>query len=172
MTPAQPIAWPDGAAELFHLGAKAPLADVPTATVLDRAGIEALLPHRAPFLLVHEVAAVDVDAGMLVARYPLTDAREVLAGHFPGRPVLPGALQIEAIGQAALLLELMRRGAGTASVALTHVLGARFLRPVAGDGTLVVAVRAIDDGLFTTAIGQCMYESAICSVAGVSCVVD
>lgn len=173
MTRASPIEWPDGAADLFRAAAKQPLADVPKATVVDRAGVEALLPHRAPFLLVHEVAFVDPDGGVLVARYRLSEARDVLAGHFPGRPVLPGALQIEAIGQAALLLERIRQPApGVGSVALTHVLGARFLHPVGGDGELIVAVRSVEDGLFTTAVGQCVYDGAICAVAGVSCVVD
>ena len=166
------IAWPEGAEALFRTASREPLVpDVPDATVLDRAAIEALLPHRAPFLLVHRVLAVDPEEGRLVARYPLSDAREVLAGHFPGNPVFPGALQIEAVGQAALLLELVRRGT-TGAVALTHVLGARFLRPVGPEGELEVAVQAVDDGLFVSAVGQILHRGEICAVAGVSCVVD
>lgn len=161
--------WPDGAAELFRRAERTPLTA--SSGVVDRAGIEALLPHRSPFLWVHRVTHLDLEEGRLVATYPLSEAREVLAGHFPGRPVFPGALQIEAVGQAALLLELLRRGSSGA-VALTHVLGARFLRPVGADGELVIAVQSVDDGLFTTAIGQCLHDGVICSVAGVSCVVD
>jgi 3-hydroxymyristoyl/3-hydroxydecanoyl-(acyl carrier protein) dehydratase len=89
--------------------------------------------------------------------------------------VLPGALQIEAIGQAGLLLALLREGrppGAPAHVALTHVLGARFVRPVGADGELEIAVQAVDDGLFTTVIGQCLHEGEICAVAGVACVVD
>lgn len=164
--------WPDGAADLFHRAARTHLVDDSgETTVLDRPAIEGLLPHRSPFLLIHRAVHVDLANGRLVARYALSDAQAVLAGHFPGRPVFPGALQIEAVGQAALLLELLGRGT-SGEVALTHVLGARFLRPVSGDGELEIAVQSVDDGLFVTAVGQVRHDGQICSVAGVSCVVD
>ena len=69
---------------------------------LDRDQIMALLPHRPPFLLVDEV--VDLEPGVrCVARRLLHDHDFWFAGHFPGNPVMPGVLIVEALAQTATL---------------------------------------------------------------------
>ena len=69
---------------------------------LDRAQVEALLPHRAPFLLVDEV--LEGEAGVrCVALRTLTDDDFWFAGHFPGNPVMPGVLIVEALAQTATI---------------------------------------------------------------------
>jgi 3-hydroxyacyl-[acyl-carrier-protein] dehydratase len=80
--------------------------------VLSRDEIEAILPHRDPFLLLDEV--VELAPGeRVVARKRVRPEEWYLSGHFPGRPIMPGVLIVEAMAQAgavAVLSEEENRG--------------------------------------------------------------
>jgi 3-hydroxyacyl-[acyl-carrier-protein] dehydratase len=80
--------------------------------VLSKQEIEAVLPHRDPFLLLDEV--VELQPGeRVVARKQVRPDEWYLAGHFPGRPIMPGVLIVEAMAQAgavAVLSEEANRG--------------------------------------------------------------
>jgi 3-hydroxyacyl-[acyl-carrier-protein] dehydratase len=65
----------------------------------------ALLPHRAPFLFVDDVDACE-PASTVRAHYRVTGAEPFLPGHFPGNPVFPGVLQLEALAQAGAIAVL------------------------------------------------------------------
>ena len=163
--------FPDEAAALLRTAEKGRLAPAGRAeALLDRAGIEALVPHRGEALLLDRVTALDPLAGTIVARYDLGRAEALLAGHFPGHPVWPGACQVEAIGQAGLVLVLKTAPPAEPieAVSLTGILGARFLRPVRPPADVEIVARVMEDGLFRIVVGQCLVQGEICSVAALA----
>ena len=72
---------------------------------LDRAAIESIIPHRDPFLLVDEITEL-VPGERAAGRYHVTDEAWYLRGHFPGRPIMPGVLQVEALAQVGAVCGL------------------------------------------------------------------
>ena len=98
---------------------------------IDIAGIQALLPHRYPFLLVDRV--VEFEANKRVLAYKNVSNNEpFFTGHFPGYPVMPGVLVIEALAQAGGLLTQLSNHTGTEGKLfyLVKVDNARFSRMV------------------------------------------
>ena len=69
---------------------------------LDRGGIEALIPHRDPFLLIDRVVEL-VPGVRAVAEHAFTGEEFYFAGHFPGNPIVPGVILAESMAQAAVV---------------------------------------------------------------------
>jgi 3-hydroxyacyl-[acyl-carrier-protein] dehydratase len=112
-------------------------------TLYDRAIIETILPHRPPFLFVDRVMALK-PGERLEAERDLRPDEPHFAGHFPGRPLMPGVLVTEAMAQASgLLLALSGREGrpilpgppGTIVLAAAQV---KFVRPAVPGETLTL----------------------------------
>jgi 3-hydroxyacyl-[acyl-carrier-protein] dehydratase len=91
----------------------------------------AALPHRFPMLLVDRVEELIVDES-IVAIKAVTINEPFFAGHFPGRPIMPGVLIVEALAQAAGILAVESLGlAGTGKLVYFMAIdGAKFRSPV------------------------------------------
>jgi 3-hydroxyacyl-[acyl-carrier-protein] dehydratase len=98
---------------------------------LDVRAVMAALPHRYPMLLVDRVESVDPDKG-IVAIKAVTINEPFFQGHFPGRPIMPGVLIVEALAQAAGVLAVESLGlAGSGKlVYFMAIEGAKFRQPV------------------------------------------
>jgi 3-hydroxyacyl-[acyl-carrier-protein] dehydratase len=114
--------------------------------VLDIRAIERILPHRYPFLLVDRVDEVGPDR--IVARKLVSRNEPHFNGHFPGHPVMPGVLIIEALAQAGALLAASVVGFDPE----THVIyfmaidKAKFRKPVVPGDVLTLDVTPLRKG--------------------------
>jgi len=96
---------------------------------MDKAAIEAVLPHRDPMLLVDEV--LELEPGRrVVARKTVTEID--CAGHFPGNPIMPGVKMVEALAQCgavAVLSQPENRGKLALFAGIDDVRFKRVVRP-------------------------------------------
>jgi len=100
--------------------------------LLDIDQIRAMLPHRYPFLLVDRVVEC-VPGEYLTALKNVTINEPFFQGHFPGKPVMPGVLIVEALAQASGILAFLTEGDQRDKNVLFFFVGidgARFKRPV------------------------------------------
>lgn len=112
---------------------------------LDINGIMRYLPHRYPFLLVDRVLAC-VPGKMLRAVKNVSMNEPFFAGHFPGHPVMPGVLVIEALAQASAILAYRTPGPHNSDGALFLFAGidsARFRRQVGPGDQLLLEVEVL-----------------------------
>lgn len=141
-------------------------------TVLDRAAIEARLPHRPPFLFVDRVVALAPDATppALTAEWRVPADADFFRGHYPGNPVTPGVILCEHAFQSAALLLAERgtvfgavhrtSGPGAGVPVLARIEKARFRRIVRPDETVVTEIR------LTESVGPAAHLAARVTVDG------
>jgi 3-hydroxyacyl-[acyl-carrier-protein] dehydratase len=114
--------------------------------VLDVEAIQKILPHRPPFLLVDRVVALEPGV-RLVGWKSVTMNEPFFVGHFPGKPVMPGVLILEALAQACALLAVRSMGANEdvddKITFLMSIDGAKFRRPVVPGDRLELHVEVV-----------------------------
>lgn len=138
---------------------------------LDIEGIKKILPHRYPFLLIDRVT--ECDGVKTIRGYKnVTGNEDFFLGHFPGNPVMPGVLIIEALAQMGATL-LMQRFVGQHVFAyFAGIEKARFKRQVVpGDRLDLDALVTRDRGKFAIIEGKASVDGQLAVEATLMCMV-
>lgn len=111
-------------------------------SIFDCNAILKIMPHRYPFLLVDRIVEYDHEAGRIVGLKNITLNEPQFMGHFPGNPVMPGVLIIEAMAQTGGMLMLHRLdNPDNQLVFFMAINNAKFRKPVVPGDQLVMEVR-------------------------------
>ena len=125
---------------------------------LDIMQVMRLLPHRPPFLMVDRVTKIE--GNKIVALKQVTMGEPHFEGHFPGHPIMPGVLQLEAMAQVAGIL-MMRQAENSGKLAyFMSAEDVKWRKPVRPGDSLVIEVE------MTKARGKIGKARGVCSVDG------
>jgi 3-hydroxyacyl-[acyl-carrier-protein] dehydratase len=117
--------------------------DSPEKTVvLSTKEIQKILPHRYPFLLIDRVISIDLEENEIICAKNVTVNEPFFQGHFPGAPIMPGVLILEALAQAGGIL-VHQKGYDKKIAVLLNVTGAKFRRPVTPGDVLHLHVKGL-----------------------------
>ena len=147
---------------------------LPDETELDVRRVLDVLPHRFPFVMIDRVISIEGNE-VLVGIKNVTINEPFFTGHFPGHPVMPGVLQLEAMAQAAGIL-LLRRSSSEGKVAFFMSADkVKFRKPVVpGDQLVITAtMEKVRGNKLATARVECMVnEKAVSSASLMFSIVD
>jgi len=134
--------------------------------LMDIESVMRVLPHRYPFLMVDRVT--EIEGNRIVAVKNVTINEPYFQGHFPGHPIMPGVLQLEAIAQAAGILMLSAGNSGQIAYFMSAE-DVRWRKPVHPGDVLVVEVELTKRrGKIGKAKGVCKVRSEVVSEAEVT----
>jgi 3-hydroxyacyl-[acyl-carrier-protein] dehydratase len=112
------------------------------AYVLGLTDIHQILPHRYPFLLVDRVLSINLAENEIVAMKNVTANESFFQGHFPGAPIMPGVLILEALAQTGGIL-VHQKGHISKIALLLNVTNAKFRKPVVPGDVLTLHAKGI-----------------------------
>src|SRR6266705_1268213 len=146
--------------------------DLSMETVLDSEAIKKLLPHRYPFLFVDRIIELK-PLERIVGIKQVSINESFFQGHFPGAPVMPGVLVIEALAQCGAILALREIEDRDAKLVLfTGIKEARFRRPVVPGDTLILEVTALRIGSRVQRMrGEAKVDGQLCADAEIMSVI-
>ncbi len=98
------------------------------------------LPHRYPFLLVDKILSIDLDNNKIVGLKSVSINEEFFQGHFPGEPIMPGVLILEALAQTGGIL-MFEKGFHQIKV-LASIRDVRFRKTVRPGDALILEAEA------------------------------
>ena len=104
--------------------------------------IERILPHRYPFLLVDRILHIDLEENEILGLKNVTINEPFFQGHFPGVPIMPGVLLLEALAQTGGIL-VHQKGYVTKIAVLLNVSNAKFRKPVVPGDALHLHVKGL-----------------------------
>lgn len=99
--------------------------------------ISKILPHRYPFLLVDRVLHLDLEENTIIGQKNVTANEQFFQGHFPGAPIMPGVLILEALAQTGGIL-VHQKGQSHKIAVLLNINNAKFRRPVVPGDVLML----------------------------------
>lgn len=139
---------------------------------LDIRAIQEILPHRYPFLLVDKIIEL-VPRERIVGIKQVTINEPFFQGHFPGAPVMPGVLQIEALAQVGAILALREFEDREQKIPFfSGIENGRFRRPVVPGDTLELEVIALRIGSKVQKMqGYAKVNGQIAAEAQIMCVI-
>ncbi len=139
-------------------------AEVTTETTLDVRRVLDLLPHRYPFVMIDRV--VELAAESLTAIKNVTINEPFFQGHYPGNPVMPGVLQVEAMAQAAGILLLRRTTMEGKTALFMSCDKVKWRKPVRPGDQLSISVKLTKiRGSIACAEGECSVGGQVVSSA-------
>lgn len=110
---------------------------------LDIQGIQQVLPHRYPFLLIDRIIEIDGNESAIGIKN-VTMNEPHFQGHFPGHPVMPGVLIVEAMAQTAGAISIRQHASASPSLVYFMTIdNAKFRRPVVPGDRLELHVRKL-----------------------------
>jgi 3-hydroxyacyl-[acyl-carrier-protein] dehydratase len=101
-----------------------------------------MLPHRYPFLLVDRVVYINLEENQIIAQKNVSINEPFFQGHFPGAPIMPGVLILEALAQAGGIW-LHQKGYAHKIAVLLNMNNVKFRRPVAPGDVLMLHATAL-----------------------------
>ena len=132
---------------------------------MDTADIMKVLPHRFPFLMVDRIIGFE-GTTKVIGQKAVTMNEPFFPGHFPGHPVMPGVLQVEAMAQVASLLLFKNTGVGGKIGYFMSADKVKWRKPVLPGDTLIIEVELTKSrGKIAKAFGVCRVKNEVVSEA-------